>query len=144
MVTIHEIYHDDLELLVTKAFSGDVDLLSKYHIVNGTLEQCVSSTMDAIADVNKVYGVKCYMIANDGKIIGYMTLGPDFLHSFGINIAFRTKEVLTEWWEGLLNIMSDFFCTLHSKNTRAIEFLKKQGMIVHSEGNDLINLITCQ
>lgn len=144
MVKLTEIYHSELKLLVTKAFSGDEELMGKYHIVNGSLEECVDSTMDAISDVDKTYGLKCYMISSNDNIIGYMTLGPDFLHSFGINIQYRTKEILTEWWASLLSIMTYFFCTLHSKNTRAIEFLKKQGMIVHSEGDNLINLIRCQ
>lgn len=144
MVKINEIFRDELPYLIKKAFENDQDLLSKYHIVNGTLEECVESTMDAIIDVDKVYGVKCYMVSCNDRAIGYMTLGPDFLHSFGINSEYRSQGILTDWWELLLEIMSDFFCTLHSKNIRAIEFLKKQGMIVHSEGENLINLITCQ
>lgn len=144
MVKINEILRDELPFLIKRAFDGDSELMSKYHIINGTIEECIDSTMYAIIDVDKVYGVKCYMISCDDRAVGYMTIGPDFLHSFGININYRTKDVLKEWYQSLLSIKSDFFCTLHSKNTRAIEFLKKQGMIVHSEGNDLINLITCQ
>ncbi len=144
MVTMVETYHDQLPLFIEKAFEGDEDLIKKYHIKGGSLKSCVKSTVAAIADVDKVYGLKCYIISKDEKIIGYTTLGPDFLHSFGINIDYRTKEVVTEWWASVLSIMTDFFCTLHKKNTRAIEFLKKQGMIVHSENKKLVNLITCQ
>lgn len=143
MVTINKVYLSDIKPLVEKAFLGDNDLLEKYHIVGGSLEDCVNSTIEAIRDVDKMYGLRYYMITNDGVAVGYMTLGPDFLHSFGINIQYRQKDILKEWWSELLNIMSDFFCTLHSKNTRAIEFLKKQGMIVHDEKDNLINLITC-
>ncbi len=141
---MNQISIDDLRPLVEYAFTGDRELIEKYHITGGSLKDCVDSTMEAIMDVNNVYGLKCYDVYLFADKIGYATFGPEFLHSFGINIKFRTKEILNDWWKLMNKIMSDFFCTLHSKNTRAINFLKRQGMIVHSEGENLINLITCQ
>jgi hypothetical protein len=65
----------------------------------------------------------------DGEEIGYVCKIPNNLYSFGININYRTKDNLIEFWERVKELMGDsFICMLFPQNTRAVEFLKKQGM----------------
>lgn len=146
MIEIVGLPFEEIERLVYIAFRGDEDLINKYHIMSGNFEKCVRSTVDAIKDVADNYPLKFYKVVNDGTDIGFVTLGTDFLHSFGINIKYRTKEMLSEWWDAVMSINKYFFCTLHKKNERAIEYLKNRGMVIFSENDSIINLISkeCQ
>ena len=87
--------------LVTRAFSGDEELLSEYHISPGDLAHCVDHTVKLIEEsyLNFQYNMKFYVVVLNGQEIGYSIVinhdqQPPELYSFGIDINFRTKEIL--------------------------------------------------
>lgn len=71
---------------------------------------------------------------HNGEKIGFYAWVPGLLISFGVNIEYRTKDVLTEVWDGILREMGDgFSVVLYTKNTRAIQWLERCGMRVFGE-----------
>lgn len=120
---------------VRKAFEGDNDLLSTYHISPGDLDHCVSDTLRCIYENADHYkeDMVCYKVALDGDPIGYTIVlidenNPCELYSFGINIEHRNAALLQEWIGKVKEkIGKVFFTILWNKNTRAINFFKKNG-----------------
>lgn len=127
------------------AFEEDVDLLEKYHIVNdGTLDECVEDTWKRIAEVNARESLTYFSVVQDGITIGFSVIGPSFLLSFGINIKYRTKEVLGSWWEAICKLLGYEFVTwIFKKNSRTLNFLLRNGMTISEvvEAEEYYNLV---
>lgn len=119
----------ELKKYVEIAYNGDEDLLKKYHIAEYSLCEAVDETLSMIYQTSLEVDMKHLGVYNDCKIIGYVSYFQNNLYSFGINIEYRTKEVLSVFWEEIKSILShSFICMLYPNNTRAIEWLKKCGM----------------
>src|SRR6516165_2661666 len=124
-----------LSAYVQWAFEGDNELLEHYHISPGPLEHCVGHTMKFIEDNLAYYGndIKFFAVAKDNVTIGYTVViknqkVPNELYSFGINKNYRDKETLMEWLEVIEEeLKSPYYMILWAKNTRAIEFFKRNG-----------------
>jgi hypothetical protein len=135
----------DVEPYVYHAFNEDEELLHIYHISPGTLDHCVEHTMNFIKENAAFYGedMKFYKLLFLGKSIGYTVFiknasQPNELYSFGINIKFRKQDILINWLEGVKeNIGNDYTVALWEKNSRAINFFKKNGFILEKEANYL-------
>src|SRR6266849_3414375 len=139
MVTMFDIQPEELRGFITIAFQGDTALINTYHLVNGSLDKCVNSTVMEIKKVARTDKLSYYGIIWDGRPIGFTVLGKNFLISFGINLRFRTKEILPLWWQLVCTALNEEFVTwIFKKNTRAIDFLKRNGMIVIEEHPDYI------
>jgi len=129
MIELKQIESNELKQLVEIAYKGDSDLLDKYWGEDFSLEEAINETMYMIREVSKETEMTHYAVLLDGEEIGYVTKIPNNLYSFGININYRTKDNLIEFWERVKEVMEDgFICMLFPQNTRAINFLKKQGM----------------
>lgn len=116
--------------LIKVAFKDDPQLLLSYHILNGTLEECVNDTYDKIIEFSDMANVQSYAILVDDKTIGFTVVSKDMalLYSFGINVAYRRYNHLENWFKNIVSKMPCFKCYLWNKNSRAIEFLVKCGM----------------
>lgn len=142
MITIKKISRIEVWSLVELSYQGDDDLFEKYHVAKMRFEDCVKCTIDMIEKVAREKNLVCYKIMFNKKAIGYMITFTDFLYSYAINIKFRKKNILTEWWKQVRKIMGRQFATgLYENNTRAIEFLKKQGMQFVGKSNDILVFI---
>lgn len=122
---------DQLREAVTIAFSGDQDLIDKYHVINGNLDEAIKDTLYRIEDVTNYYDLVFYKVIFNKMIIGFFTVEKNgvFLNSFGIAYKYRKDYILKEWWELVKHkLQDDFKCILNSKNERAIKFLIKNGM----------------
>lgn len=148
-----------LESCVTTAFKGDKWLLHKYHVSPGTLEHCVHHTVANIGNDIAHFGIKVqlYKVCIGGVDIGYTVFIKEkyghtkfyLLSSFGINIEYRTKEVLLPWLEQVSWIAGDDYSTaLHPCNKRAISFFKRNGFKAEKKENFILLkskiLQTCQ
>lgn len=113
------------------AYKGDEDLLEKYHVAVFSFDEAVNSTLGMIKETSKEIIILSYSVCmNDGKEIGYVSLAKNNLYSFGVNIEYRTKEVLKDFWDKINEVMNEgFICTLYPNNTRAINWLKCCGMV---------------
>jgi len=132
MVNIIKISKFDLAKYIQIAYDGDTDLLEKYHVDKYDLMGAVSKELSIIyktvewEDKEMDY----YKVMFNDFPIGYICTYPNNLYSFGINKEYRSKEILKEWWKKVRDIMGGKFITLlYPNNTRAINFLKKQGMV---------------
>lgn len=131
-IDIEKISKFTLPELIRIAYEGDEDLLNKFHVDKFDINGAVASTLWMIeqTDEREYEEMDHYKVSLDGTPIGYVSLFPNFLYSFGININYRTKEILTEWWAKVKEIFGGKFITmLYPNNERAIEFCKKQGMV---------------
>lgn len=147
MVEIQTIPSGSLGAAIHFAFKGDWQLIHKLHLVNGDLNDCVKSTFRQIDSVShggtplQFWGI--YLLQGDEKnLIGFTVTGPKMLFSFGINIQFRTKEIVMNWWQCVLTLLGNEFVTwLFKKNTRAIDFVTRNGMEVSEDNGDYVTLL---
>lgn len=148
MVSLVPIPFVGLRTEIRIAFEEDAELIEKYHVVNGSLLNCVDDTMNRIKAVAATDDLRCYVVENKGVPIGFTVIGQSFLLSFGINIRYRTKAILMEWWGKVCHMLNNEFVTwIFKKNTRTINFLKRNGMeVIADDNNDYFNLIylSCQ
>jgi len=143
MITLTEISLSELRKYVEIAYRGDLDLLDFYWGENFSLEEAVNETMFLINQVAEEIDVDCYSVENDGEEIGYIVKFPNNLYSFSININHRTKKNLIEYWERIKEVMEEgFICMLYPQNSRAINWLKKCGMVeVKGVQQELVTLL---
>ncbi len=156
MVKLVPISFQDLRPFISLAFEGDTELLEKYHVSPGDLEHCVEHTLLAIEGNFRHFNEKMefYAIISNNEIAGYTVIirhefGIDELYSFGVNMKYRTKNVLISWvcCTGA-KIRGPFYIVLWSKNTRAIDFFERNGFTA-DRNNTYLNdtektLILCQ
>ena len=144
-IKLEPIAFEDLYPFVSLAFEGDIDLLRGYHISPGSLEHCVGNTMFVIEKNYEHFGpnIEFYAVTVDGIAVGFTVVirssesSYDELLSFGINIRHRKPNVVIGWLEEVKKKMGGgFYIVLWSKNTRAIDFFRRNGLIVD---NSLLN-----
>jgi len=122
---LEQITIEELLPLIIKAFEGDTEL-PKYHISD---RDFAWHTYDAICKTAEILPLKYYKVCD----FGFTVTSPGLLYSFGINIEYRTPELLKLWFDEIKEIMPKFECMLHGKNSRAIKHLIKQGMKVKEQ-----------
>ena len=138
--------HNEIELkeAIKIAFIDDIDLVSKYHILdNSSLEYCVEDTFNKIIKSSNEHVLEWYLIKEEDEIIGFtiVSIGYNYLYSFGINIDYRYSVVLNEWFSKIKVILQNhFICELWKKNERAINFLIKNGMEILEQENNIVKL----
>jgi hypothetical protein len=142
MVRSVKISRPQLTKLVQISFEGDKELVDTYHVRSGmNLEVCVNSTLHTIKDTSRLYDLKYFKVLQDSTPIGFYVTGKDFLYSFGININWRKKEILKQWWNLICTELKyDFCCMLYAKNTRAISFIKRNNMQIIEDDGKLVTL----
>jgi hypothetical protein len=142
MVTISKISKPQLNDLVLLAFKDDHDLIDKYHVVNWNLQTSVNDTLSRIDQTSKEYKLTYFKVLVNKIPVGFFVIGDKLLYSFGININYRKKDVLLEWWSLVKQeLNNNFIAMLNEKNTRAIEFCQKQGMDILDTTNNIVSLI---
>jgi hypothetical protein len=143
MVTVKRISKNELPRVVEIAFRGDTDLFKKYHQANSDEETSIKNTVDRIIDTATIYDLTFYKVIFEKKVIGYFVVAeePKLLYSFGINIKYRTKQVIGKWWEVTKKqLPKEFKVMLYKKNTRAIDFMQRNGMKVINEDPTTVTL----
>jgi hypothetical protein len=136
----------ELESCINAAFEGDQKLIDEYHIVGGTLGDCVRDTRVKIVEESIRITLDWYKVLDDyNDIIGFFVISKTYklLYSFGLNINTRENyknrffEELSYLFEG------EFTCGLWKKNSRAIRFLENMGMKVVMEDETIKILRLC-
>lgn len=126
---VKKIHIDEFSEYVYNAFFDDYDLVEFYD-----RSVRVKSTNDAIDNVclkikESYPDAKIFGVIIDGIKVGYFVTKENLLISFGMNIKYRNKVVLAEFWKQIQTRLGNkFHAMLYSHNSRAIEFLKKSGM----------------
>lgn len=131
MIDLVEIGIEDLKEYIEVAYEGDDELMEKYHIKeNITFKEAVDITWMIISETNSQVPMKHFGVLCDGEKVGYISVFENNLYSFGVNVKHRNGEVLKEFWDKITQqISSGFITMLYKNNTRAIKFLKRNGMV---------------
>jgi len=143
MIRIKKISKGEVPELIRLSYEGDNDLLEKYHVGKYTLGQAVIVSCQMMEFKSKKEKLSYYKVIFRDKPVGYFITYEKHLFSFGIAMNFRTKEILTSWFDSVKKVLGDMFTTeLYDNNTRAIKFLQKQGMKValHNEKSRIVTL----
>lgn len=142
MVKVSKVSKNEIKRLVEIAFNGDSDLVEKYHIINKGFSEAVDSTVGRIIDTSRIYDYKFFKVLHEKKPVGFFVVGNQVLYSFGINIKYRTKNILANWWELVKKELgSQFMSMLYSKNERAVNYLKNRGMVVSDDDGIITTLV---
>lgn len=124
---------EEVEEIIKDCFSGDEDLLNKYHIKAGHgLDECVSDTINVLKNYTS-FDFEFYKMEEE-EPVGFIGIEPSlkYLTTFCVKKEYRGKVDL---WKHILELMGDEFkCALYGKNTRAINFLLRNGCRVVKEG----------
>lgn len=138
-MVVQKINIDELLEYVESAFEGDEDIVF-YYDKKEKVKSIREAAENVVKKIKKGYsfaeirGVKI----NGGKA-GYFIYTEDLLVSFGINKGYRIKEILIDYWECIKAELGETFqCLLYSYNTRAIDFLKRNGMNILFENTTLL------
>ena len=121
--------------VIVNCYQSDNDLVNKYHVIAGSgLSSCVDRTVYDFVNND----ISIYKVVDNKDFIGYF--GEEiiedelFLTGFFIMPQFRTSKTKDSFWNMVINhFNSDFKIGLYNNNTRAINFLEKQGCILDSE-----------
>lgn len=115
---------------------------------NKSVNKLTKSIYNKLLDYEKESGCKFDELKVDNETIGYAFYYKNLLVSFGINKSYRTKDKLSKVFEQMKsNFDSDFESYMWERNERAINWLKKCGMVeVPSNIKEVIKLkyILCQ
>jgi hypothetical protein len=135
MISIKKISLYELPPMIRLSYENDNEIMERYHIrPNMELVECVESTFEMVKNSAKLCKLQYYKVMWNKQAIGFFITTYKRLYSFGIGIKFRKKEILIEWWKSVKLILGEeFICSLYKNNTRAIYFLKKQGMQIGEE-----------
>ena len=137
----------ELENCIQIAFDGDQKLINEYHILGGSLEDCVRDTRIKIVEESYNNTMDWYKIIDDYEdIIGFVVISTTYklLYSFGLSI--KSRELYkSKFFDELKNIFDgDFTCGLWKKNTRGLRFLESMGMELVMEDDNIKILRLCQ
>lgn len=134
MVSVKKISKTELIKLVEISYEGDTELFEKFHVGKFDFFQSVVSTLQMIQEMSKQQKLSYYKVISDKKPIGYFVTYQNVLYSFGIAKNFRLKEVLISWIEQVKKVLGKQICSfLYDNNTRAIDFLLKNGFRIANE-----------
>ena len=140
---LKEVGINDLERLVRVGFEGDEGLLKNQQF-DTPMEETIRRNIENVIEANGKVKLKFFEVVNVDKVIGFtiVDIGESMLYSFGISAKERTKEVVIMWFIELKKVFNGFFyTTLHNNNKRAIEFLKRNGMIIFEQDDFYTKLI---
>jgi len=131
----------ELKPLIHFSYLGDADLIDKYQGGDRSFEDCVEFNYNEIRShlANPVYknDMKLWKISlqsgDEIDDIGYCVTVKNegdinMLFSFAFNMHYRKKVFLIDWLKEVEKVLGEHYYTcLWNKNTRAIDFFKKNG-----------------
>lgn len=149
-VSLRPIVREALANLIYLVFKEDKELRDVFHkIAPASLVDVSAHTYKTICDNTNSVDDEFYVVSIGDEVIGFTVLlgGEEIqfnsLYSFGIIPAFRTADILKAWLsevEGILGF--PFIVGLYKKNTRAIEFFRKNWFATYSDVGEGEILIT--
>lgn len=138
--------YENLKKAIRVAFDEDSKIFEFYDPNKSvsTLDEIVEdiySKGDSYKGLSE--GVIAIEVYEKGKLIGYFFFNNKMLISFGLNVAYRQRKHLKEFFNLIkITIGKGFSCLLWSKNIRAIKYLIKMGMMPINETEFNGNFVT--
>jgi hypothetical protein len=136
------INNTQLKEAIRIAFMGDNDIYSLYD-PSVEVKNVDEIVVDIIKKVDTHPEIVTKGIYEKNQLIGYIIYNRVALISFALNINYRLRKYLREFFALIRKeIKGKFNCFLWSKNVRAIKFLVKNGMDIQTETIYGGNLLT--
>lgn len=146
----------DIRPAIAIAFDADYVGYEKYRdpisrIQINSIEDVVNDTIIKLNEfVRAGIGLIYFEVQQSNKVVGFFCCFWDYknamycLVSFGLNKNYRQRALLDEYFKLLKKtMMVNFYTVLFSKNTRAINWLKKNEMVeIESDQKDSVILKT--
>jgi hypothetical protein len=123
------------------AFANDTDIAENCDPSNEDKSQdgVAKDVYEKIVEYEELFDGDFIVLNNDGKDVGFVYCLPRLLVSFGVNKQYRTKEFLPVVFDTIKqNAGEEFESFMWSRNTRAIQWLKKCGMTEEFFENDQV------
>lgn len=128
--------------LILSAFYDDEDI-NKYcdpEYADKDVKILVNSIYNKLQDYDRLGNSAFYDLNIDGERLGFMFTHGNLLVSFGVNKKFRTAEKLQKVFDYIKSKFDgDFESFMWARNTRAINWLKRCGMV--KEKSNIDNVI---
>jgi hypothetical protein len=127
---------EEVKAIIQDCFSGDDDLINKYHIKAGSpLYDCVDDTFNVLRYYTN-NDFEFYKVT-EGETIGFIGIEPglNYLTTFCLKMEHRTEKNKFELWCFIRDLLKNFNCALYKKNQRAITYLIKCGCKVIERKN---------
>lgn len=149
MIKLKRVYEHEYFDLISECWSKDQDLIEKYHVCAGKgLNECVMSTVMCLKnDVDKKTFV-LYKVMLGSKLIGFFgkeEIQIPLLTTFFVMPEYRKYEHMSLFVNAIKSKFegAPFYCSLYSNNSRAINWLIKNGFVyaVAAKKEDKIVLI---
>jgi hypothetical protein len=126
---------DNYKDIINELYSSDVDFVEKYNLGEGlTIDDQVSKSIETLSNTPDL---SVFSITKDGELIAYFGKQIfheyQFLTGFFIKKEFRNRSFVEYFFSVLKSYFKDsFYCILHYKNSRAINFILKNGELIES------------
>lgn len=143
---IKKVPYETIKKAIRVAFDEDKKIFDYYdpNSKASNLDEIVDdiyTKIDGYKDLSG--GIVAIEIYEKNKLIGYFVTNSKMLVSFGINIAYRQRKYLKEFFNLIKTTLGKgFSCMLWSKNIRAIKYLFKMGMLPIKENDFNGNFVT--
>lgn len=143
-MTLKPITYSQLKEAIRVSFENDKAIFEFYdrNVTVNSLEDIVNDIYHKIGDYGDIIILKGVYMGEE--LIGYVAKTNNLLISFSIAIKYRSKENTCEFFDLIKeDFQNMFYCYLWSINLRAINWLKKMGMEIIFNNNNIIKL-QCQ
>jgi hypothetical protein len=136
----------NLKKAIFNSFENDSKIFDFYDptSTSTTISEIVEDIITKIIDwQNGQNKLICYEVLIENKIVGFFVENSEYLISFGLNIEFRKRQYLREFFKLIKKqIKTPFKSILWSKNVRAIKWLQKMGMKIENNNIFMEHFIT--
>lgn len=136
MIVLRMVNTLKIEDYIRSAWEGDGELQKFYDksLKRRTLEGMVKDTTRKILELMEMdEDISLIGIDSDRNMIGFIIVSEklSLLYSFGINSKYRNKEMLSAIFNYVVKKLKyRFYSVMFEYNTRAINWLKKCGMVI--------------
>lgn len=130
-MTAKGITYKEFEKAIRIAFEGDSNIYKLYD-PKAPVQNIDDIVRDILLKIRTYENAVYRGIFEKEKLIGYYVYEDNSLVSFGLNMQYRVRNYLREFF-GIIKkeLSKPFFCVLHSRNVRAVKYLLKQGCTIN-------------
>lgn len=136
-----EITYESLKDAINISFKRDKDI---YDLFDPNVKvNCIEEIVENVSEKILTYGGNCHYIGvyEKEKLIGYFVYREKQLISFALDVPYRQRKYLREFFRIIkTKISGHFMALLWNKNIRAIKYLQKHGMNVINQNSQITQL----
>lgn len=138
-----QINNIEFQKAIKVAFDGDEKIYNLY---------CPNIKVESVNDIVKDISHRIWKgeenaiikgVYDKGELIGYYVYRDHLLISFGLNVQYRVRKYLREFYSSIKKELGGHFtCFLWTRNVRGIKWLIKNGCGIVEQNNLITHIIT--